>query len=838
MAAFATVILFCVFPASAQNTKGDKQAATAPGGPPIRFPKFRLKSKHGDRPNTRDISGQRRVRTKNKSSANRVIYEAPNPYKDRKYKKRGDQPAQARNRTYGAPPHHRERAWTGGINGSPQRIRSLSAQRARSNVYPQSGPYVNNPSKKPRSSVKVYTKTASGKRIIRSRPQSRQRAGGVGGNYSSASGGHVTRGRKNVYWGKFSKGERPVTKDLTGRPLRLLNFTSKGPGPGSTDTLKMAGRKPGRDRANSGGVSGGFSSASRRGEKAWTGDVSGRPLRRRPPSKGQVAGSFFYPRKLSISGRGDKAGRRIPGGGYQTTKRKKGLQGPLPSLAPGIGAAGIAHSLKKTTGYRSSKGGGSISGKIHKGGALQPRAPGIGANGIENYSGKIRSGRPIKGGGSISGKLFNNNGQPINPRAPGIGVNGMEKYTGSIPRSSISGFSREGAGFRGSIRAKRPMKGGGSISGKLFNNNGQALNPRAPGIGVNGMEKYTGNIPKSSITGFSREGADFRGSIRTKRPAKGGGSISGKLFNNDGQALNPRAPGIGVDGIEKYRGNILRSDVTGFSKEGSDFRGTMRAKRPKKGGGSISGKIFNNNGEALPVRLPGNPEAKAANYPGKIKLPWLRKKYVQNPNAFKESLKKVRPDPSTRLAGGLQVKAIQGDYRKKPHAADGSLLGIGPKNGTVRASEYDHAIKQYWSYKQNPNSKEGALKGVAPASGSGRVAVFAGHTRLSASVRHNPSSAKGSLLVHDPGKAYGRINDYQGNMKMGKYNGARLHPDAAFAHGSRDNVKEERTMMMNIRLFWAKLFRKNDTQPNAVKEKPHRPRYDRKEKELWKALYD
>jgi len=35
-----------------------------------------------------------------------------------------------------------------------------------------------------------------------------------------------------------------------------------------------------------------------------------------------------------------------------------------------------------------------------------------------------------------------------------------------------------------------------------------------------------------------------------------------------------------------------------------------------------------------------------------------------------------------------------------------------------------------------------------------------------------------------------------------------------------------------------KLFKKNDTQPKSVKEKVRRPRYDPKERDLWKDLYD
>ena len=106
-------------------------------------------------------------------------------------------------------------------------------------------------------------------------------------------------------------------------------------------------------------------------------------------------------------------------------------------------------------------------------------------------------------------------------------------------------------------------------------------------------------------------------------------------------------------------------------------------------------------------------------------------------------------------------------------------------------------MKQYWHYKQNPHSADGALKVIMP------------------------------------GKAMARINDYQGNVKMHKYSGSRLHPDAQFAHGYRDNVKEERTFLMNVKLIWGKLFRKSETQPENLKEKNRRPRYDKREKGLW-----
>ena len=207
-------------PSEAQNVKGDKPA-TNPSGPFLRFPKRLFKSKGGDKPNTRDISGQRRIRTKNTSSANKVIYEAPNPYKERKLKRLGDRPTQARAHTFSRPPRNYQQAWRGNMQGASLRLRSVSAQRARHNVFPASGPYVNHDSRKPQLHTRPITRSASGKLVTK----------------RSASHSYIVRGKKNVYWGKFSKGEKPITKDLTGRTLRTRNFRSPAIGVGTTDTL-------------------------------------------------------------------------------------------------------------------------------------------------------------------------------------------------------------------------------------------------------------------------------------------------------------------------------------------------------------------------------------------------------------------------------------------------------------------------------------------------------------------------------------------------------------------------------------------------------------------------
>jgi hypothetical protein len=1079
------IIGFFALPAIAQNTKGDKPANNQRSI--LRIPRVKSKSKGGDKAYTRDISGRRRIRTKNKSSAVRAIQNRPLPFarKNPKEVNRVGKP----------------------IGGAPVRIRSKSAQIARNNIYPSYGPYVNNPSPRPRDTQKAY----SNRRIlakINSMNTRRASGGGSFGFARSSSGSFITRGRKNVYWGKFRKGERPITTDITGRPLRAKNFHSPGlAGIFSTDPYR--GRRITGERPYKGTFRSGFVTSGKGGERAWNGSISGHAIRKSKPKDTQTPGQNYsvYPHQLSNSnsarfsgpvpvrvpggtnalgrflsrlkgkaspgrggsnssgfnnkgrpvdtrgpglqtdlgtggrnnGRNEKAfnqaglnfpgsiksRRKQPGGGSNTSgfnnngvsigakapgiganmgnysgrikgggkifsqtglsfpgsiKTRRPARGgksnsriftnngmPIGTRAPGMGAnmsdySGTIKGRQKSFNQvglnfagsiktrRAVKGGGSNSGFWNNGGSsIDVRAPVMGANmgnysgnirgrqktfsqeGL-NYSGSIRLRRPLKGGGSNSG-FWNNGGSSIDVRAPGMGAN-MGNYSGNI-RGRQKTFSQEGLNYSGSIRLRRPLKGGGSNSG-FWNNGGNSIDVRAPGIGAN-MGNYSGNLRGRQKT-FSQEGLSYSGSIRSRRPLKGGGSNSG-FWNNGGNSIDVRAPGIGAN-MGNYSGNIRGRQKT-FSQEGLDYSGSIRSrrpmkgggsisgfwnnggnpiavrgtapgagrvgsfsgaykmyqltpgfgyqgetytgsmrlkrqpkgggsnsgfwnnggepvakrtyspaalkigvfagsiksKRPEKGGGSISGKLWNNNESAILVRTPLAADAREAGYSGKIRLPFFKKQYVRNPNAVKEALKKNRPDETTFEVAGLQIKVKQKEAGHNKVSAKGALKNEVPGKNSVKAAEFEGRMKMMWAYKHNPASNKNALNTIKPTDYFTKGNDFSGRQKMQRYV-HNPKSNKLALKVIAPARAMARIKDFQGNTRMNKPSGKNLLPDAQFAHGFRDNVKKERTFLMNVKLKWTKLFKKNGTQPDAVKEKVRRPRYDKKEKDLWKDLYD
>jgi len=391
------------------------------------------------------------------------------------------------------------------------------------------------------------------------------------------------------------------------------------------------------------------------------------------------------------------------------------------------------------------------------------------------FAGNLRAKRRAKGGGSISG-MWNNDESPLGKTPP---------------------VSMGGADFSGRSKTKRPAKGGGSISFRLWNNDESPLGKTPPvsmaGADFSGRSKTKrpakggGSIsfrlwnndesPLGKTPPVSMAGADFSGRSKTKRPAKGGGSISFRLWNNDESPLGKTPPA---------------------SLAGVDYSGRSKARRPEKGGGSASGNLWNNRESALskspPVTLAGldfsgrtkakRPEKGGGSVSGVL---W---------NNNQSALSKT-PPANAGAAAGLQVRVKEARYSRKEKASRDALPGIAPTRSSVKASEYSRNMKMYWNYKHNPLSSRYALKTIGP------------------------------------GKAEARMRDYQGNAKMRKYNVSGQHPDAKFAHTEGDNVKGERGLITNVKLFWEKMFNKSGTQPTNVKDKGKKIQYDKREKGLW-----
>jgi len=615
------------------------------------------------------------------------------------------------------------------------------------NVYPQHGPFVNNPSrvaKMPGTDPKNKPLSKS-RRLSASEAAARGRSMGIkGAGFKTITSQFLTRGRKNVYWGKYSKKEKAVTTDIAGRKLRTKNYHSPKIGLVGRDTLHFFRKSPQSVKRKPPQTVGGFRSATHSG-KAWSGDISGKRLRK-TGTKGNAekAGKFVWPRKLSVTASGERTGKPLNQKAGSATRAGRASLKPVPTKQPGLGGgAFIMFSKSGKPKKRISGSGGSVSGKLwnNRNQPVSVSSAGAGTINASRFSGRTKSRRPGKGGGSVSGQIWNNRNAPVSVSTAGAGTVRASKFKGRIKGIIGRGsFTTIGLNFTGYTKTRKPEKGGGSVSGKLWNNRNTPLAAQPGGRGT-------------------LRAAAFQGNVKTRRPEKGGGSVSGKLWNNRNTPLASLPPG----------GGTLRAAA---------FQGKAKTRRPEKGGGSISGQLWNNRNQPIAVETGGQGAARASQYRGKMKY----NKPEQTAGKPAKYSGNIKGAVSGKLVTELGLD-YSGDYKRNRNAR----------------------------YVQNPLANKESLKKNRQPNGM-RLSMVPGMNQNRRAIN---------------------MDHYAHSVKLKKSNNKQLHPDAKYAHSQRDNVKQERTILMNIKLTWAKLFKKSDNQPRNLKEKPGKPRYDPKEQGLW-----
>jgi hypothetical protein len=875
-----TVLLILVFSSvcnviSAQNTKGDRPASNKKQ---TRETRFKTKSRQGEQAKTKDIAG-RRLRTKGKSSESKANASYPKPrYATLRPRQGKERAGQSYRPAYSSSPRGSEKGFSGSTPRkrvavrsvsssasrrnvySPRGTRSVSSQSSRRNIYSQRNPYVNNPSRKPKDTQRAWRGSASGSRIkVRSitaqvkKQNVYSKQGGSFRNYRSpiiqspvsnrsqvakakryrsqptsptrkvtvtprsASRSFIRSKSINPYAGFFRvkrKGEQVTTKDIAGRTLRTRNYRTPAQPILLPEQDPYRGRKRTGERAYKGPAAGYNKSATASNPKAWTGDIAGRKIRGRnyeSPRRG--SNKSIYPPKLSKAITGDHAKHTIrKGTGYRSFSTGGGKVGlPIPVKTPGEKSDQLGQYQNRLTGRRPVKGGGSISGKRwnNEGQPISPRQPGLGINGV-NYSGNMKAAKPIKGGGSISGKVWNNNGQPLIPREPGIGAKGILSS--------------------GTIKASKPLKGGGSISGKLWNNNGQPILVRTPPEEAAKAAKYPGNFKHFELyPSMGDQGEEFTGFIKrgkySKSPHQHANALVKRNLKNvhatDGLHIHMKQPGWARN-KNAHPHALLKRDLGGNVFETGGLQ--IRVKSPSY----VQNK--NANEQSILKRKPSPTSYQINSLTTKLKQPgWAR-----NKNAHEDALLKRDPGSNVFETAGLQIKMQSPGYAQNKNAHSESILKRKPSRQTLALNNLTAKVKQP-GWVKNKNAHTDALMKRDP--GSAVFAVDKIYGKIKAyNYQSNPSSSRDALKVREPGKAFAKAANYQGNIKMQKFNFFKhpdYHPDASFVKTNKNNVKEERDLLTNIRLFWAKLFRKSENQPDHLKEKVRKPRYDNREVGLW-----
>ncbi|MEX2336248.1 MAG: hypothetical protein WD555_03150 [Fulvivirga sp.] len=599
----------------------------------------------------------------------------------------------------------------------------------------------------------------------------------------SASGDYRVRKRKNPYvFRERSPWEKAFQGDITGRKFRTKRTTER-PGIGESPEPNYTSRGRRGDKAYSGRIQANYRSLNDKRDRAWKKDISGNRLRIRTSKKPTFSGTQFkaYPKGKR---RGDQPySGKIKGGGYGsiTPAVERAGKPLLNTKLPGEGTQRAWNFQGNIKSSRKPKGGGSISGRWNNDGrAIEGRGPGRQDFNIAGFQGNLKRGKSFKGGGSISRNNWNNSGVPI---------------IGRTPRAQDNNVAR----FQGNLKGKRILKGGGSISRNQWNNSGQPIQGRALTAQDANVTSFQGNVRKRTVKDDnSRKATNYSGRIPAYMLKKGPDDrfrFTGDMKRRRNYVKNPNA----------VKESLKVKALTGEDRISGNYRGRIPVYLTKKGPNDYN------------------------DYKGNVKP----LKYKRNPNAADEALKARKPGETEYLAGNFQGFIKRGPKRRQnKNAAEGSLNTLYPDKDYFRGGAYQGNVKRSWTYKKNPNSADESLKVKPPAKALAEGMRFQGRIKVTTSYKKRPNSVEGALRGIGPSRAAVQASNFQGNLKMGKKRIEDRHPDFKYL-SSRSNGKAEKEKFFSFKIFWSKLFKKDENQPDNLKEKERKPRYDKGEEALW-----
>ncbi|MDX1314666.1 MAG: hypothetical protein R3356_04120, partial [Eudoraea sp.] len=460
------------------------------------------------------------------------------------------------------------------------------------------------------------------------------------------------------------------------------------------------------------------------------------------------------------------------------------------------------------------------------------------------YAGRMKGQKPLKGGGSIT-RRWNNNEQPIaGRRSPD--AERISNFTGKMPLSAMPSYGpgREGV-YAGRMKARKPLKGGGSITRRWNNNEQPIAGRRSPD--AERISNFTGKLPISAMPSYGpgREGV-FAGNMKSEKPLKGGGSITRRWNNNEQPLARRRNPD--AEKISNFTGKMPLSAMPGYGKDRMGvYAGNLKAKKPVKGGGSITQRwnndeqpitrsdvvdvnfdIQNYKGNLPAYLLTGYGPSRGAVYKGDRKYSGKTRQSPGTERGRTRSFTFLRMGDPTHMGFHEEIASTNRN-RRLPDEIKGAR-----RNRTIKSPGTERGRTVSLSFVEILDPRRGGLHNEYAYKKQNRKLP----PELSRKERMRIVEADGMRNGRAVTFSFWALGDptQGGLLRAPAQAKGRLHPSSTYTKGYKSkNSLEEKEKPVKIKIWWAMLFKKNANQPKATKTKSRRPRYDKDERSIWET---
>jgi hypothetical protein len=769
-----------------------------------------------------------------------------------------------------------ERARTGDISGR-KRVRQKSVRTERVSRYPQPNPYVGRKIRTEKSRAKSNKKEI---RSIRSatrpsesrKPRSQSRP-------ISATAAPKVKTKRNVYRNHERRGgEKSTDKDIAGRKLRTKNTGSSGQDAGRRvysnvspytgrpkqkegnrfeKTRRQAPPRSATRPSESGAYRKGSIYATRKNSRSrtFTGAKKAKKVRSlsQPSRKGEktIYGSRYNAGSVrSVSGYSQARSRQGPGtpatlsGKRKRYKQKNTYRGKDRHFGENSSTKDIAGRKLRTRNYKSySPRYGTVGALPYSGGGEKTSKKAAAGPRTSRRAGWNNSGSPLmkKGRNANSESISGYKGRMRASGMPRYGRGGESSYAGKTKAKSIRKYSGgQESLYTGKRRAEPAVKGGGSIT-RGWNNGGMPLNPKGRNGNSESISNFSGRMRSSGMPkyGRSREGS-YSGRMKASPPPRGGGGSITRHWNNRGMPLSPKGRNGNSEAISNYSGRMRASAMPRYGRgRESVYAGNRKARKPLKGAGGSITTHWNNKGEPLSGKGRNQKNENISNYQGKMSLNAMPSYSKGKEGVYAGNRKAKKP---IKGAGG----SITTHWNNKGEPLEGT--GINGTDKDILA--YQGKSKPPDKIKQSEGTERGRTKSLSFVRIGDPMHMGLWKELNNKKVNNNlpkELSRKQRLRLKEAdGLDNGRSRAFTfwaigdptqgGLMRTPSQARGRLHPSSTYtaSHKSRNSI-EEKEQPVKIKIWWAKLFKKNSNQPDSVKEKPRRPRYDKGERSIWET---
>lgn len=354
--------------------------------------------------------------------------------------------------------------------------------------------------------------------------------------------------------------------------------------------------------------------------------------------------------------------------------------------------------------------------------------------------------------------------------------------------------TRNNRSISGSPSNKRYNNKAKSISGKSFNNNDSATTKRTIGVGVGVFAGKSKSQKRAQGGGSVSKRWNNNGNPLIR---KGGGSIS-KRWNNNGNPLIKKGRGEGTAIATTYQGNIFPQGMN--NPNIGNYQGDIKSKKGNNKRYPTQDFIGN-----VKVVSKKPPKAPGTEYGSAIKFAGI--KFGVGAGKMEPRIKKHTKDINTLT---VKVKA------KDPKRSEGTMLG---EKKTFTFITIGNPTKSGLVYQRKKLKVNKDLPGDLSRNQKMRTKAAPGTTR----------GTDWTLSFW----TFGSPNHMGLKPQHVKAKG-KMHPSTAHAYANK-NSKDEKDKVVNVKLMWAKLFKKNAATPIPNKEYSHKLKYDKEERSIWET---